>query len=359
MKKGILCTAIVTISILGRSQTLQYVTDLGNTTNQPIYVNKVLANNGNSVMVHGRGNTVNTTSTSNSYIYGYMNTINTLNSTVAGYQNTISANSNSVSVFGQKNTVGGHAPMVFGYRNYLATGTDKSMALGRDNAIYGYSTFALGNRNTVDGNYANAIGNFNNASSDKSTALGYNNTASGSYSIAIGVNSVASAVNSFSFGYGNVVSANYASAYGYGLTNNISASLMIGCNDDSKMTFLSNGNILIGKTTQANSNYKLDIAGVARANKVVVNSTGADFVFDSSYQLPPLAKLEAFIQENKHLPDIASAKEMQKDGLDIGELQTKLLQKVEELTLYMIAQSKKIEEQQAEINALKTQVLKK
>jgi hypothetical protein len=103
------------------------------------------------------------------------------------------------------------------------------------------------------------------------------------------------------------------------------------------------GNFLIGKTSQTNATYKLDVAGNIRANKVVVNTTGADFVFDAGYKLPSLADVEKYIQQHHHLPDIASAEEMQNNGLDIGEHGTKLLQKIEELTLYVIALKKEIE----------------
>ncbi|MFX8778125.1 hypothetical protein ABTM50_19695, partial [Acinetobacter baumannii] len=91
-----------------------------------------------------------------------------------------------------------------------------------------------------------------------------------------------------------------------------------------------------GKTSQLNSNYKLDVAGNIRANKLVVNTTGADYVFEKNYQLKPLNELETYIKEHKHLPGIASAKEMQDDGLSVGDNQTKLLEKIEELSLYLI-----------------------
>ena len=103
------------------------------------------------------------------------------------------------------------------------------------------------------------------------------------------------------------------------------------------------GNLLIGKTSQTNASYKLDVAGAARADKIIVNSTGADFVFAPSYQLPSLSKVETYIQKNHHLPGVASADEMKKDGLDVGDNQTKLLQKIEELTLYMIEMKKENE----------------
>jgi hypothetical protein len=117
-----------------------------------------------------------------------------------------------------------------------------------------------------------------------------------------------------------------------------------------------NGNVLVGKTSQTNTSYKLDVNGNVRANKVIVNTTGADFVFDSSYKLLPLAEIENFVQQNHHLPQIASATEMQTNGVDIGENQTKLLQKTEELTLYLIEQSKKLKDQSDIFSAQSKQI---
>ena len=122
---------------------------------------------------------------------------------------------------------------------------------------------------------------------------------------------------------------------------------------NNSVTITNNGNLLINENPQINTTYKLDVGGAARANKVVVNTSGADFVFDSSYELKPLSEVENYISLNKHLPEIAPAAEMQKEGIDLGENQTKLLQKVEELTLYLIEQNKKIEALQKEIERVK------
>jgi hypothetical protein len=102
----------------------------------------------------------------------------------------------------------------------------------------------------------------------------------------------------------------------------------------------SSGNVLIGKGTQTNTSYVLDVNGNARANEVVVNTTGADFVFEPGYRLPGLRTLEIYVRQEHHLPGIAPAYEMQKDGLDLGGNQICLLSKVEELTLYLIEQDK-------------------
>ena len=103
------------------------------------------------------------------------------------------------------------------------------------------------------------------------------------------------------------------------------------------------GNVGIGTTTPF---YKLDVNGTIRAKEVLVNlnNGGADFVFEENYLLRPLNEVSDFIQANKHLPEIPSAADMVNNGLDMGEFQIKLLQKIEELTLYIIEQDKRIKE---------------
>jgi hypothetical protein len=116
------------------------------------------------------------------------------------------------------------------------------------------------------------------------------------------------------------------------------------------MTILGNGNVLIGQATQQNSAYKLDVQGNIRANSVVINTTGADFVFVPRYKLMPLHDLGRYVNQNHHLPGIEPAKDMQAKGMDLGENQTKLLQKVEELTLYLMDKDKQIYELQSNLN---------
>ncbi|MFZ1081075.1 MAG: hypothetical protein WAO19_04030 [Candidatus Kryptoniota bacterium] len=108
------------------------------------------------------------------------------------------------------------------------------------------------------------------------------------------------------------------------------------------------GNVLIQKTSQTNTAYHLDVAGGIRADSVVVNSTGADFVFDENYQKLSLDELGQYVSAHRHLPGVASSEDVQKDGVSVGALQTKLLQKVEELTLYVIDQNKRIEKLEKE-----------
>lgn len=136
----------------------------------------------------------------------------------------------------------------------------------------------------------------------------------------------------------------------YNSTNQVSVSF-----NGQGTSYFNGGNLLIGKTSQTNSSYLLDVNGPARANQVVVNTTGADFVFNPGYPLPPLAEVEKYIQANHHLPDIASAAQMQDQGLDLGENQTRLLQKIEELTLYVIDQNKQLEALKKENKRLEEQ----
>ena len=113
------------------------------------------------------------------------------------------------------------------------------------------------------------------------------------------------------------------------------------------------GNVLIGKTSQTNNTYKLDVAGPIRANEIVINTTGADYVFAPNYRLRSLFDLESYIQRNGHLPEVPSASEMQQNGLSVSEMQTTLLKKVEELTLYVIELKKQNEILQQQVNQLK------
>jgi hypothetical protein len=117
------------------------------------------------------------------------------------------------------------------------------------------------------------------------------------------------------------------------------------------LRLLPNGNLLIGKTSQANSGYKLDVNGNVRANSVVINTTGADYVFDPGYRLMPLNHLGNYLRLNHHLPGIAPATEMQDQGMNVSETQTALLAKVEELTLYVLQQQKEIDQLKKAINA--------
>lgn len=90
--------------------------------------------------------------------------------------------------------------------------------------------------------------------------------------------------------------------------------------------------------------YRLAVKGAIRAERVKVYTTWADFVFEKNYILPTLEDVEKHIKQNGHLKDIPSAKEVEANGIELGEMNKKLLQKVEELTLYIIEINKELQE---------------
>ncbi|SEO97133.1 hypothetical protein SAMN05444671_3843 [Flavobacterium sp. CF108] len=124
-----------------------------------------------------------------------------------------------------------------------------------------------------------------------------------------------------------------------------------------KMILTSNGSLGIGTLTTGT--HKLAVEGSIGAREIKVQATGwSDFVFKKEYNLPTLEEVEKHIAEKGHLKDIPNEEEVLKNGINLGEMNSKLLQKIEELTLYSIQQNKKIEDQAKEIEALKTLVLR-
>jgi|GEM_PF-4692381 len=102
-----------------------------------------------------------------------------------------------------------------------------------------------------------------------------------------------------------------------------------------------NGSVSIG-TTSASS--KLAVNGKIRAQEIKVeNANWPDFVFTKSYALPTLRETEKHIKENGHLPGIPSAADVKMNGVDLGEMNAKLLQKIEELTLHLIELKKEVD----------------
>ncbi|WP_172279287.1 hypothetical protein AAEU33_11325 [Chryseobacterium sp. Chry.R1] len=124
------------------------------------------------------------------------------------------------------------------------------------------------------------------------------------------------------------------------------------------MRISTSGNVGIGTK---NPDQKLTVKGKIHAEDVIVDTNvPADYVFQKyfdnkssirpDYQMPTINELESFVRENKHLPEIPSGDNIIKDGVKIGDFQMKLLQKIEELTLYMISQNKEIENLKNMIN---------
>jgi hypothetical protein len=108
---------------------------------------------------------------------------------------------------------------------------------------------------------------------------------------------------------------------------------------------------------KSNIVFKVGYNGVTYAKAVSVQTTGwPDYVFEKNYRLPGLSYVKQYIAQNQHLPEMPSARQIEKDGINLGEMDRILTQKVEELTLYLIDKDKELKEQQLKINGQETQL---
>lgn len=115
------------------------------------------------------------------------------------------------------------------------------------------------------------------------------------------------------------------------------------------LTISSEGNVGVGVLS---NDYKFAVAGGIIAEEVVVKlqSNWPDYVFEDDYEMPTIKETEEFIITNKHLPGVPSAEEIKVEGVDLAEMQSILLKKIEELTLHTIRQEKQIEKLQNKIS---------
>jgi hypothetical protein len=146
----------------------------------------------------------------------------------------------------------------------------------------------------------------------------------------------------------------YAGTGDLKINNGNGGSLIIGSNTISEMArFDATGNLGIGAADT--KGYKLAVNGDAIATRVVVKlyANWPDYVFKPDYKLPPLSMVEQHIKEKGHLPNIPSEKEVADNGIDLGSMSSKLLQKVEELTLYLIDMEKRLKAMEIENTKLK------
>lgn len=169
--------------------------------------------------------------------------------------------------------------------------------------------------------------------------------------MSIGVSGITGAVNWAIRGvyqYPNGVNVN-AVGGDLDLIKSLDGNIILGTKSDGSAL----GNVGIG-TTSIPVGYKLAVKGNVIAEKIKVKNSAnwPDFVFEPYYKLPDLLQIETFVKQNKHLPEIPSATEIEKDGLDLGEMNRLLLKKVEELTLYMIEMKKENESLKSRIQKL-------
>ncbi|HUM48422.1 MAG TPA: hypothetical protein PLD84_15930, partial [Chitinophagales bacterium] len=140
-------------------------------------------------------------------------------------------------------------------------------------------------------------------------------------------------------------------------TGNSTGRVILGTAGGGDQVFLaSNGTVGIG--TSDTKGYKLGVDGsiVCEEVKVKLSQNWPDYVFADEYKLLSLAEVENAIQLNKHLPGIPSAKEIHEDGLNVGEMQKLMMQKIEELTLYVIDLQKQNNDLRSEMTSLKNEM---
>jgi hypothetical protein len=112
-----------------------------------------------------------------------------------------------------------------------------------------------------------------------------------------------------------------------------------------------------------NPQYLLSVKGTVGAEEFIVTNTGwSDYVFQPGYRLQPLSEVNAYIQANHHLPNIPSEAEVKEKGANVGDMQTKLLAKIEELTLHLIqieARNNRLEQDILELRRQNQQIREK
>lgn len=308
---------------------------------------------------------------------GTSNTSNASYTFASGIGNSVTANySMSTGYYSQAT---GQYSVSMGVQAY-ATGY-VSFAIGNRSRATGYEAYSFGSYSRAEGTHSYSIGRQSVVTGGNAYAFGYYSGGSGDYAFSIGSYSTANANNSYSIG--DYVSTSIANSMTIGrginsstkLDNNTTNSLMVGFNSDTATLFVgpSTGVGTFGKvgiatsspirtfdvngmshfsdtmsigTTKTNGSL-LAVAGKISAEEVEVSlsTTWPDFVFSTSYELNTLAQVEEYINKHSHLPNIPSAEEVAEKGINIAEMDAMLLQKIEELTLYTIAQQKQIDEQ--------------
>jgi hypothetical protein len=123
---------------------------------------------------------------------------------------------------------------------------------------------------------------------------------------------------------------------------------------DETFTVFGDGKTSIGGT-YVPVGYQLAVKGKIIAEEVVVQlrSNWPDYVFSNTYKLKPLSEVEAYIKANNHLQNIPSAKEVEVNGVTLGNIVTQQMAKIEELTLYLIEQQKQIDALKKQLESLK------
>lgn len=242
-----------------------------------------------------------------------------------------------------------------GSRN-LAFGGDAvgSNTTGNDNVGLGWGALYF----NVSGVANMAIGSqaLNKVTGSNNVAIGYQAgfNATGSSNLFLGTQAGYSETGSQKLYISN---SNTINPLIKGEFDNKNLKINLGATKSTTVGFLAVGNFETAFAMPTNNSYRLIVQDgiITEKIKVAVKGTAdwADYVFEPSYKLMPLDKVESFVKENKHLPNVPSAEDMSKNGLDVSQTSAKLMEKIEELTLYLIDINKQVEQLKKENEQLK------
>jgi len=305
---------------------------------------------GQYTMQNVTGGTANSNTAIGPSVLRNATTINTSNTFVG------SAAGLNATVVGSHNTAIGSAVL-----GNAVEGLDKCTAVGTSSMRWGGGTdnTAVGRASgwTLRGSGNTAIGyqSAHVANNSYSTSAGTPYTGSNSTFIGYraGYQATDAAVSNVMV-IGNDFQPNLAPNNVYIGANN---DMVLFAGTSERMRISNTGNVGIGTSLLNNPNgYKLAVNGKIGAKDVqveVASTTWPDYVFDNNYNLPSLTEVAQYIHQNKHLIDVPSAEQVEKEGHSLGEMDKILLKKIEELTLYVIQQQKEIEELRKKVEGKK------
>ena len=254
---------------------------------------------------------------------------------------------------GSSNTYTGYRSGYGSSSSSPAPGTPGYLVTGNSNSFYGASSGIINNGGNENAFFGASSG-YKNGNGSNNTYLGFsagsNNAGSGN--VFLGSNSGPSA-NQLGSSLSNTLF----------IDNSTNSNPLI-WGDFSADVVKMNGKVAIGGNSTTGfgtiptmaggvniSTYNLYVKGgiLTEEMRVSLSSTWADYVFANDYDLKPLSEVEAFIAENKHLPNVPSAAQVKEEGINVAEMARIQQEKIEELTLYIIAQNKRIEALEAKM----------